>query len=49
MYASCYPQMDSESSGEVIERLPADWHDAVLRENALSFFRWPSAVPSAGR
>jgi predicted TIM-barrel fold metal-dependent hydrolase len=41
LYASGYPSIASEAPDSVLERLPEAWHDGVLQDNALSFFRWP--------
>jgi predicted TIM-barrel fold metal-dependent hydrolase len=47
IYASCYPASSSEMSSDIAARLPPSWHAGVFRENAGSFFRWPTEMPSA--
>lgn len=44
MYASCYPNEDAESPGEIAGRIPEDWKDRVMHDNARDFFRMPSTV-----
>jgi uncharacterized protein len=46
VYASCFPDSDSEAPEAVASRLPAAWRERVLRQNALELFRWPSRVRS---
>jgi predicted TIM-barrel fold metal-dependent hydrolase len=41
LYASGYPNSDWEQAATIAERLPADWHARVFRDNALAAFRWP--------
>jgi uncharacterized protein len=41
IYASGFPDADSEEPDRALEGIPSGWKQAVLRENALGFFRWP--------
>jgi predicted TIM-barrel fold metal-dependent hydrolase len=49
MYASCCPSIDFEGPAEIAARLPASWRTPVLRDNALSFFRWPAISQDSSR
>jgi predicted TIM-barrel fold metal-dependent hydrolase len=42
VYASCFPHVGLTTPADVLERLPANWHNPVLRDNALGFYRWPT-------
>jgi predicted TIM-barrel fold metal-dependent hydrolase len=48
VYASGFPDDDSQDIDTALEAIPDAWRSAVLRENALDFFRWPdrSAAPT---
>ncbi len=48
LYASGYPNSDWEQAESVAERLPAEWHARVFRDNARAAFRWPDR-PAAPR
>jgi predicted TIM-barrel fold metal-dependent hydrolase len=39
-FASGYPRWNADSIGSVSEVLPDEWQEAVLRDNARTFFRW---------
>jgi predicted TIM-barrel fold metal-dependent hydrolase len=41
LYASGYPNSDWEQPAAIAERIPAEWHDRVFRDNAAAAFRWP--------
>jgi predicted TIM-barrel fold metal-dependent hydrolase len=41
VYASGFPDEDSQDPETALEGLPETWRPAVLRDNALDFFRWP--------
>jgi predicted TIM-barrel fold metal-dependent hydrolase len=45
MYASCYPNSDSEEPEAIAERVPERWHSQVFHDNAMAFFRWPDRPP----
>jgi uncharacterized protein len=45
MFATDYPHWDFDSPEEIARRLPAEWRDAVMSENARAFYRL--AVPAA--
>ncbi|MEA2681979.1 MAG: uncharacterized protein QOK05_307 [Chloroflexota bacterium] len=47
IYASSYPNWDTERVSEVADALPPEWHSRVFRENALDFFAWPTADAGA--
>ena len=47
MYASGYPNWDTEWVDSVRQALPAEWHNKVFYENALDFFGWQSPEPAA--
>jgi predicted TIM-barrel fold metal-dependent hydrolase len=47
IYASCYPSAEAEEPDAVAARLDGSWVEAVLRNTALDFYRWPH--PDAGR
>lgn len=48
MYASGYPDDAWSDSDTAVDDVPEAWRAGVLRENALSFFRWPGAdAPAA--
>jgi predicted TIM-barrel fold metal-dependent hydrolase len=42
VYASGYPNWDTELVAGVKQALPAEWHAKVFHENAAGFFAWPS-------
>src|SRR5262249_55556751 len=44
VYTSAFPNRDWEDVGDITKLLPAEWHSAVLQENAEALFRWPSAA-----
>ncbi|MFT3866705.1 MAG: amidohydrolase family protein [Solirubrobacterales bacterium] len=41
VYASGYPNWDTEGPEEIGARLPQAWHDRVFEQNAAELFRWP--------
>jgi uncharacterized protein len=45
VYGSGYPSWDTDTPASIEERIPAEWHEQVFRENALKLFRW--SVPAA--
>jgi predicted TIM-barrel fold metal-dependent hydrolase len=44
MYASCYPNSESQPPFEVAGSLPDRWQSQVLHQNALDTFRWPDTA-----
>ena len=44
IYTSCYPSYGSEQPEAIAARLPEPWLGSVFRDNALSFFRWPTSM-----
>jgi uncharacterized protein len=48
-YASGYPDTEYAAPATVSEWLPADWTEAVLRENASRFFGWAAGPAAVGR
>jgi uncharacterized protein len=44
MFGSGYPSWDYATPDAVSRLLPAAWHRRVLRDNALSTFRWPGRI-----
>ena len=49
MYASCYPNADSEAPEAIAARIPAEWHRSVFHDNAMAFYGWPDATPAFHR
>ena len=47
IYASGYPNWDTELPAGVRGALPPEWHAKVFYENALDFFAWPSPAETA--
>jgi predicted TIM-barrel fold metal-dependent hydrolase len=43
IYGSGYPDRGWEDPDAVVSRLPAEWSDAILRDNAREFFRFPDS------
>lgn len=41
VYTSGFPNRDCLAPDDVASRLPVDWVDDVVRNNALDLFRWP--------
>ena len=41
VYASGYPNWDTEWAADVRQALPAGWLPKVMHDNAAGFFRWP--------
>jgi predicted TIM-barrel fold metal-dependent hydrolase len=41
VYASGYPNWDTEWPSDVRAALPPKWHSKVLHDNAMDFFAWP--------
>jgi predicted TIM-barrel fold metal-dependent hydrolase len=46
MFATDYPHWDFDSPRHIERRLPPAWRDAVMSENARSFYRLPARVPA---
>jgi predicted TIM-barrel fold metal-dependent hydrolase len=44
IYASGYPNWDTEWPAGARQALPEEWHAKVFRQNALDFFAWPANV-----
>jgi predicted TIM-barrel fold metal-dependent hydrolase len=42
-YGSGHPLWNSDSVEEVARLFPESWHGGIFSDNALRFFRWPSA------
>lgn len=40
IFGSGFPSLESNTPSELIEQLPSAWRPRVMRENALSLFRW---------
>ncbi len=47
VYAGCYPNADWAEQDEVVDLIPAEWHERVLRANALELFRFPDSTPAS--
>ncbi len=43
IYASGYPNWDTEWADDVRGALPAEWHSKIFHDNAAGFFAWPTA------
>jgi uncharacterized protein len=41
VYASSWPNEDTESPAEIAARLPKEWHRSVFLDNAHDLYRWP--------
>jgi len=48
MFASDYPHWDTDSPELVLDRLPAEWRDAVASENARTFYNLPPSPAGDG-
>jgi predicted TIM-barrel fold metal-dependent hydrolase len=46
MYASDYPHWDFDPAKLIATRLPRDWREAVMSENARALYRLPTAKPA---
>ncbi len=44
LYASGYPNDDSEDATAIRQRLPVSWGSRVFSQNARDFFRWPEGT-----
>ncbi|MGW4335744.1 amidohydrolase family protein [Rhodococcus koreensis] len=49
VYTSGFPNRDCLDPDAMRSRLPGDWADDVLRNNALDLFRWPAGGPVPGQ
>jgi predicted TIM-barrel fold metal-dependent hydrolase len=49
IYASGYPEYDSETAQEILDRVREPWRPRVFRDNALEFFRWPPRPRRSGQ
>ncbi|MBJ7599486.1 amidohydrolase family protein [Candidatus Nephthysia bennettiae] len=47
VYASGYPNWDTDWVADARRVLPVEWHDKVFNDNAAGFFAWPSAEAAA--
>jgi uncharacterized protein len=45
LYASGYPNWDTEEPDAIAARIPEAWHERVFSGNAEEFYRWPSQIP----
>jgi predicted TIM-barrel fold metal-dependent hydrolase len=45
-FSSDYPHWDFDDPRRTLERLPAEWRDAVAHRNAARFFGLEAAVPA---
>lgn len=43
VYGSGYPSWDTDPISDIENTFPVDWHDAILGNNAQSWFRWQFA------
>jgi predicted TIM-barrel fold metal-dependent hydrolase len=49
MFATDYPHWDADVPNQIQRRLPKGWNDAVMSENARSFYRLPPPAKAAAK